>query len=317
MSQTILITGGMGYVGCRVSKYLAENTDYRLRISSRKKDLSRPEWLRNGEIIHADLLSDSDLKRASNGVKFIVHLAALNEIESYQNPELALKINGIGSLNLLRAAEENDIKRFIYFSTAHVYGSPLQGIITEKTLPRPIHPYAITHKTAEDFILAAHDQKILTAIVLRLSNGFGKPMRADINRWTLLVNDLCRQAVTKKRLHLRSSGFQKRDFVSLTDISRAVSFFLNLPNEKCDDGLFNLGGECSLRIIDMAELVADRCFKLFGFKPEISRAVNTAENIPSTLDYQVKKLKSAGFELVKNIDAEIDDTLLFCKNEFC
>ena len=316
MSDIVLITGGLGYVGGRVSKYLGENTDYNLRITTRQSEAVVPEWLTNGEIIHADLMSEKKLESVCTGVRSIVHLAALNEIESSTKPELALTVNGLGTLNLLRVAERAGVERFIYFSTAHVYGAPLQGIIAEITLPRPIHPYAITHKTAEDFVLAAHDQNAITGIVLRLSNGYGVPMHPDVDRWTLLVNDLCRQAITTRKLVLRSAGFQQRDFVSLLDVSRVVSHFLNLSVEQCGNGFFNLGGECSLRIIDMAELIAERCNQVLGFKPEIIRPEPLSNEPPTMLEYSVEKLKSTGFVLNKNMNAEIDATLLFCQNEF-
>lgn len=312
----MLITGGLGYVGGRVSKYLADNTDYKLRVTTRQDDVNIPGFLRESEIANADLMSERDIRTACSGVRWVIHLASLNEIESYTNPESALLVNGLGSLNLLRAAEKAGVERFIYFSTAHVYGAPLQGIVTEETCPRPIHPYAITHRIAEDFVLAAHDRKILTGIVLRLSNGFGVPMRPDVNRWTLLVNDLCRQAVTTRKLVLRSAGLQRRDFVTLLDVSRAVSFFLNIPVEKCGNGLFNLGGEWPLRIIDMAEFIAKRCYEVLGFKPEIIRPLPIATETSSMLDYRIEKLKATGFALTKNVNAEIDATLLFCQNEF-
>ena len=316
MNDIVLITGGLGYVGGRVTKYLVDNTDYKLRITTRQIAAQVPDWLRNIESIQVDLMSEEDLKSACAGVRHIIHLAALNEIESRTNPELALTINGLGSLNLLRTAEKAGVERFIYFSTAHIYGAPLQGNITEKNLPRPVHPYAITHRTAEDFVLAAHDRKTLTGIVLRLSNGFGVPTRPDVDRWTLLVNDLCRQAVTTRKLVLRSAGSQKRDFITLQDVSRAVSHFLTLSVDKCADGLFNLGGENSLRIIDMAMLISERCNKILGFKPEIIRPVPDRDDLKPELEYCIEKLKDTGFKLVKNVTEEIDATLLFCQKEF-
>ncbi len=316
MNDIVLITGGLGYVGGRVTKYLLDNTDYKLRITTRQIAPQVPDWLKNSQIIQADLLSEHDLKSACTGARYIIHLAALNEIESCANPELALTINGLGSLNLLREAEKSGVERFIYFSTAHIYGTPLQGVITEKTLPRPVHPYAITHRTAEDFVLAAHERKALIGIVLRLSNSFGAPIRPDVNRWTLLVNDLCRQAITSGKIVLHSSGLQKRDFITLTDVSRATSHFLTLPVDKCGDGLFNLGGENSLRIIDMVALISERCDKILGFKPEIIRPVPDPEEMNFEFGYSIEKLKTTGFKLAKDVTEEIDATLLFCQKEF-
>ena len=316
MEGTVLVTGGMGYVGGRIAKFLSEKNGIKLRISTRRHNVEAPEWLTNGQIVTLDLMSEKELESACDGVRCIVHLAAVNEIDSLKDPQLALTINGLGSLKLLDAAEKAGVERFIYFSTAHVYGTELKGIVTERSLARPVHPYAISHKTAEDFVLAAHDQKALIGIVLRLSNGLGVPIRAEVDRWTLLVNDLCRQAVTTKKLILRSSGLQKRDFIALHDVSRAVSHCINLPVEQCADGLFNLGGECTFQVIDMAKLIVERCCDILGFTPEIIVPDPLPHEASNDLQYVIEKLKSTGFDLEGNVKDEIDATILFCQKAF-
>lgn len=316
MTERVLITGGLGYVGGRIAKFLAEREDLSLVLGTRQIKRNRPDWLRTGKVEQVDLMVDSSLDLACKGVKYILHLAALNEIDSAADPEQALLVNGLGTLKLLRAAERAGVERFIYFSTAHVYGAPLQGTITEESLPRAVHPYAISHKVAEDFVLAAHDLRSLVGIVLRLSNAFGAPVRSDVDRWTLVVNDLCRQAVTTGRLVLRSAGIQKRDFIGLSDVVRAVAYIMNVPNDKCGDGLFNLGGECSLSIIEMAGLIAERCNTTLGYRPEIIAPETKSGGVLCQLDYSIDKIRSIGFSLTKNINSEIDDTLLFCKNAF-
>ncbi|MEI6093227.1 MAG: SDR family oxidoreductase, partial [bacterium] len=247
MTQTVLITGGLGYVGGRITKFLSENSDSNLIIADIGKNVPDPTWLKKGKIVNLDLCSEK-LDDICKGVDCIIHLAATNEIESGENPEKALLVNGMGSLKLLRSAEKNKVKRFLYFSTAHVYKSPLSGTIDEVMLTRPGHPYAITHKVAEDFILASHDRRNIDGIIIRMSNSFGAPVNPEVNRWTLLVNDLCRQVVATKKLTLKSSGTQERDFVTLEDVCRAVLHLLYLPSDKIGDGIFNLGGEKSLSI---------------------------------------------------------------------
>ena len=217
---------------------------------------------------------------------------------------------------MLRAAIKAGVERFIYFSTAHVYGSPLAGVLTENSLPRPQHPYAITHRTAEDFVLAAWDKKEIEGIVVRLSNGFGAPERADVNRWTLLANDLCKQAVVDKKLVMRSSGLQSRDFITLEDVARAVLHLLNLPAQACGNGLFNLGGENAMRIIDVAQRVADRSEAALGFRPEVQRPLPAPGETTIPLDYRIDKLKATGFSLLSNMDKEIDNTLKLCHHVF-
>lgn len=315
MNDSVLITGGLGYVGGRVASHLAEHSPFRLKLGVRK-GVTNPVWLNNGDVVSIDLLDSSTLEEACNGVKHVVHLAALNEIESAEDPEQALLTNGLGSLKLLNAALKVGVKRFLYFSTAHVYGSPLQGTLTEGTLPRPQHPYAITHRTAEDFVLAAKDKGKIEGLVLRLSNGFGSPERPEVNRWTLLVNDLCKQSVCSRKMVLRSSGLQSRDFITLTDVGRAVKHLLSIQSEDCADGLFNLGGENSLRIIEIAEKIADRSEVVLGFRPEIQRPIPPTDESGTILDYPIDKLKKTGFSLLSNVNEEIDATLTLCYHSF-
>lgn len=316
MSDAILLTGGMGYVGGRIAQAIADQTSNPLRIASRAAPAHRPVWLSRGDMVTLDLFNDADLQAACRGVRCIVHFAAMNEIDCARDPQQALRVNGIGTLRLLQAAQSAGVERFIYFSTAHIYGAPLVGEINEGLLPRPIHPYAITHRTAEDFVLAAHDSGALSGIVVRLSNGLGAPAHPEVNRWTLIGNDLCRQAVEFKELRLRSAGMQRRDFIALTDVARAVIHFLDLPKSDCGDGLFNLGGACPMRVIDLANQIARRCGEVFGYVPPIIKPQADAGEKDLPLVYRIDKLLATGFRLRGNLDEEIDATLRLCRQHF-
>jgi UDP-glucose 4-epimerase len=156
----------------------------------------------------------------------------------------------------------------------------------------------------------------LTGIVVRLSNGFGAPAHPDVNRWTLLANDLCRQAVETGALQLRSSGLQRRDFITLGDVGRAVDHLIALPSDSCGDGLFNLGGESPLRIIDLTELIADRCGTVLGYVPPILRPEPRPEEESLPLEFRIDKLKRTGFFLEGDFAGEIDATLRLCQDAF-
>jgi UDP-glucose 4-epimerase len=315
MKKTVLITGGLGYLGGRIALALAANKNYVIRLGAHRVKPVLPEWAKsNGfSIVCSNVLLDKPLAAACQGVDYIIHLAALNEIDCLANPQKALQVNSLGTLKLISAAERAKVKRIIYFSTIHVYGSPLFGRITEKTLPRPVHPYAITHRVAEDFVIAAHENKSLTGIVVRLSNGFGAPADPSIKRWTLVINDLCYQAVTQRKLVLKSSGLQNRDFITLTDIARATEHFLSMPTDICDDCIFNLGGESSIKIIDLAEIISRRCVKVLGYLPPIIRPQLHGNEPSAKIEYRIDKLKSTGFSLKANFHEEIDASLRFCK----
>jgi len=316
MKKNVLITGAFGYLGGRIAKLLAGDPDVVVHLGTREGDRKAPGWIGSGKVTAMDLVSSGSLDDACRDMDAVVHLAAVNEVESASDPRRALEVNGLGTLRLLEAAQGNGVGRFVYLSTIHVYGAPLAGVITERTLPRPRHPYAITHRVAEDFVLASHDTGKLTGIVLRLSNGFGAPVSPEADRWTLVVNDLCRQAVTTERLVLKTPGLQRRDFITLNDVARAVSHMLELEPDMCGDGLFNLGGEDAVSILDMANLIAARCETTLGSRLSVERPEPVASETVDDLEYRIDKIKSTGFTLTGDAEGEIDATLRFCAEYF-
>lgn len=314
VKRAVLITGGRGYIGGRVCSYLARNTAHSITATSSSGQASLPE-LEVG-LAHLDLTDGASIRRACVGMNVVVHLAAPNENVSAANPERALTETGLGTLMLIDSAIEAGVERFIYVSTAHVYGAPLEGRIDEATLPRPIHPYAIAHRVAEDLVLAAHDAGRLSGIVLRLSNAVGAPARAGVNRWTLIATELCKQAIEKGELRLRTPGLAQRDFVPLSDVARAVNWAIDCSPDLLADGLFNLGGARTLRIIDLAEIIQRRCEATLAFHPTISRPSTGGSGPENALDYRIDKILNSGFILTGSLSSEIDATLRLCQESF-
>jgi len=313
MMRRILITGGFGYVGGRVAQTLAKLPDTHVVLGTRRQQ-GRPSWLPSASVTTTSWDDPECLRQACAGVDTVLHLAAMNEIEAARNPVGALEANGVATARLLEAAKAEKVERFIYLSTAHVYGSPLVGRIDETTCPRPVHPYATSHRAAEDIVLAAHDTGALIGIVARLSNSFGAPAHAAVERWTLLANDLCRQAGVTGRLTLRSAGLQRRDFVTLADVSRAIAHLSVLSRDAIGNGIFNIGGAWAPTVMEMTLLVADRCKAVLGFHPEIQRPDPLPNETPQPLDYRIDRLLGTGFGLSGNAEEEIDATLKMCRS---
>jgi UDP-glucose 4-epimerase len=314
MTHRVLVTGGMGFVGGRVAQSLATRGDVTLTLGSRTVQTS-PYWLPSAQVVTMDWRSPQSLTLACDGIDTLVHLAGMNDTDCLRDPVAALEINAVNTARLMLAAKVAGVKRVIYFSTAHVYGPSLVGQIDEFTFPKGRHPYATSHRAAEDVVLAATNAN-MDSIVLRLSNGFGVPAHSAVNAWMLLMNDLCRQAVTLRSMTLRSTGLQRRDFITLQDVSRVVSHMIDLPNNPIGDGLFNVGSGKSSRVIDMVELIQARCTEVLGYTPEIIRLQPAEGDESRNLDYRIDKLLSTGFTLSGNPVLEIDDILHMCNEYF-
>lgn len=312
-SPIFLITGATGYLGGRIARDLARHSASTLRLTTRCPPAVRPDWLAAGDFVRLDVTDDESCDQACHGVDTVVHLAAMNEIDCADDPVGAAEVNGVGTWRLVQSAMRHGVHRFVYFSTAHVYGSPLTGTITERTLPRPANAYASSHHFGEEAVLCAHDARKCSGVVLRLSNAVGAAADADVNRWTLLVNDLCRGAVRDGRLVLRSSGLAQRDWIPLAEVCRAVRHILTLSPASVGDGLFNLGAGEASSVLQVAELVADRCEVVLGHRPTIERPPPAPNESGARLNFSVEKLRETGFSPQGDLAAEIDATLTMCR----
>ncbi len=308
----VLITGGNGYLGGRLAQFLASQEGCEILLGSRQQAGSS-SWLPRAMVAQTQWDSLPSLEQTCMGVDAIVHLAGMNAQDSLADPVAALEVGVVATARLLQAAVRQEVKRFIYISTAHIYGSPLTGCIDEETLPRPRHPYAISHLAAEDVVLAAHDEGQLTGVVLRLSNGFGVPAHPGVNCWTLLVNDLCRQAVTDHCLVLRSTGSQRRDFVTMHNVVRAVAHMIDLPRWQVGNGIFNVGGRWAPQVFDFARIIQARCSTVLGVTPKIVCPEAGSSEVVLDLEYRINKLSATGFVLMGDPVTEIDATLRLCR----
>ena len=192
-------------------------------------------------------------------------------------------------------------------------------MISEKDCPTNLHPYAASHRAAEDIVLWAQKKKLIDGIVTRISNGFGVPTRKDANCWMLLVNDLCRQAVERKILTLASSGLQVRNFIPISEICSVMDFLLcKKPFKEMVGaaGPINVGGKTSLSVIEMATLIQSRCKAILGYTPDLVVADKKDCEARANLEFQLNRLTALGYSHLHNLSDEIDRLLMYCTDSF-
>lgn len=309
----ILITGGLGYLGGRIAAHLLQR-GYSVRLATRQANAVPPSVLSAATIVRLDLRSPETLRAAIQGVESIIHLAALNADECARDPQAAVAVNTLGTMSLLNVAQEQGVSRVIYFSTAHVYGSPLVGTIDERSMPRPAHHYSITHRAAEDYVLHANDSGRVSGTVLRLSNAVGAPVSPYANCWQLVGNNLAMQVAKTNKITLVSSGRQQRNFVAITDVAQFIEHMLASYGHPFAGQILNMGGENSLSVLQFATMVRERSRVVLGRSPTIAvDAAGDGQSHEAALDFRIDRIRALGFLPRTAITDEVDATLLMCE----
>ena len=307
----ILITGGFGFVGARLAAHLATRRHH--IILGTRKLMNAPNWLPDAEVETINWENSKELEAICQKVDIVIHSAGINAKECLDSPVDALAFNGVSTTRLVGAAKEGGVSKFIYISTAHVYASPLVGNFTEESCPRNLHPYATSHLAGEYSVLNTNARQNFIGIVLRLSNTFGEPMHENINCWNLVVNDLCKQAVENRKMIIKTSMFQQRDFIGLDSVCQVVEHMAVNKFENNKNNIYNVGTGESNSIFQMSKLIQQRCDNIFGYKPEIEYKKEVNNKINYDLNYNINKIKSVGIN-VKNFNKiiEIDKILQYC-----
>ena len=237
--KKILIAGGLGYLGGRMAKYFLDN-DYSVRITTRTPKNDFPENIpANTSVMQLDYCSEEQLNEAMKGIDTLIHLAGPDAHTNSNDPESLIRQHIQLTGRLLRSAQFNSVKKFIYFSTIHIYGKNLKDMVTEKTKPIPVHPFAEAHLAAEN-ILSAHSDNV-SVIIVRCSNSFGAPFFENEKCWGLVVNDPCKSAFQNGRLIINSSGQSYRNFIAVEDVVKAIHHLLELNNGRGIHDIYNLG----------------------------------------------------------------------------
>lgn len=245
----VLVTGGFGNLGSWITLHLA-SLGYEIYVLTRKEKHKFKNI--KYSVIECDITNLEELKEKLNfDFDFCVHCASFNEFFLPNYPQNALKINTLGTRNLLEVLSSKKLKNFIYFSTFHVYGSS-SGVIDENTPLNPKNDYASTHLFAEYYVKQFAFTHNVKYTIFRLTNSYGVPTFSDTSKWYLVLNDLVKSAYENKKIVIKSNGKAKRDFIWMGDVVKVVEKVLEKP---ATNDIYNLCANKSYEIIEFANIV--------------------------------------------------------------
>jgi len=298
--KVALITGAAGHIGVRLAEYLSAIDACTLRLAVRQHQTTPLSDF--GDVISGDLQDKDFCRVAAEGCDVIIHLASVPT--QIDDSSTAVATHESMITNLLNVATATGVSRFVHMSSIHVYGNNLHGRIDESTPCDPVTPYGKAHLRTEQLV-QSFEGAGMTRLSLRCGNGFGSTRSLSQTPWSLVTADLCHQAVRGQTLRLNTHGQHRRDFVTVTDIVRAIHHF-SINSGGTDVVL--LGSGKSLTLHQFALLVAARANLMFGHHYSV---VCNDRDVSTPIEYQldVRKLHDYGFQPTNDFDTEIDELL--------
>ncbi len=283
--KKIFITGGAGYVGSELSKYLI-NEGYEVTVF----DLFiYGETLENHprlKLIKGDIRDQIKLEKHITGHDVVIHLACISNDPSFElNPKLGKEINLDAFEPLVKISKQNGIKKFIYASSSSVYGIKKEKNVSEEMSLEPITDYSKFKAECEKILFKYKSENFIT-IVVRPATVCGYSSR---QRLDLVVNILTNLAYHKREISV-FGGEQLRPNIHIKDMVRSYKFLMEQDEKKVNGEIFNVGYE-NKSINDLANEVT----KVIGTDVKIARVPsndNRSYHISSSKIYKLFGFKN-------------------------
>lgn len=262
----ILVTGGAGFIGSNlVDALLARGYAVRVldNLSTGKRE-NLPQDARV-ELIVGDVADADSVRRAVQGCRAVVHLAAVASVQaSVDDPFGTHQSNLIGTLNLCEAMRESGVKRVLFASSAAVYGNNGEGhAIDEDTPKAPLTPYAADKLASEHYLDFYRRQHGLEPVVFRFFNIFG-PRQDPSSPYSGVISIFTERAQKGLPIAVFGDGEQTRDFLYVADLVEVLVQALESP--EAVEGAVNVGLNQATSLNQLLAAIGD----VLGGLPKVS-----------------------------------------------
>lgn len=224
--STFLVTGGAGFIGSNIVEYLIHHGAGSIRIldnlSEGKRENIEPFIsLDNVEFIEGDISDEQTCRKACEGVNYITHQAALGSVpRSIATPIITNNANVTGFLNMITAAKDAGVKRFVYASSSSVYGDHPTLPKVEANIGNPLSPYAVSKYVNELYSEVFHRCYDFETVGLRYFNVFGPRQKPD-GPYAAVIPLFMDALLKDEAPKINGDGEQSRDFTFVVNAVEA------------------------------------------------------------------------------------------------
>lgn len=288
-----LVTGGAGFIGTNIVRELVKRKQQVVVLDdfSTGKMSNLSDARQKIRIIRGDIRKFQMVKRACLGVDYVLHHAALRAVElSVDDPLRVGEVNVMGTLNVLLAARDTNVKRVVFASSSSVYGSSRQECNVETQVLHPESPYALSKLVGEQYCSLFSEMYGVETVSLRYFNAFG-PYQNPESKYSNVIPILVKNLMDGIAPEIHWHGRQSRDFVYIDNIVQANLKVVKGKRVKLG-GVYNIGNRESVSI----NALYNELQKLLGIKIKPKRRPKRAGDVLRTYADISKARRDFGYK---------------------
>jgi len=242
-NSVFLVTGGAGFIGSNLVEALLEK-NYQVRVlddlsQGKQENVDLFKNDRNYSFIQGDIRDLDTCLEATKDVDYVLHQAAWGSVpRSIEMPLLYEEINIRGTLNMLEASRQNNVKKFVYASSSSVYGDEPNLPKKEGREGKVLSPYALTKMANEKYARLYTDLYGLDTYGLRYFNVFGRRQDPD-GAYAAVLPKFIKQLLNNEQPTINGDGKQSRDFTYIDNVIEANLKALKAPSDVAGEA-FNI-----------------------------------------------------------------------------
>ena len=283
-NTSFLISGGAGFIGSNIVKYLLLHEAKLVRVidnlsTSTGENIEEFKSNSSFEFMKGDISIYSDCVKATKGIDFLSHQAALGSVpRSIDNPVATNTANVDGFLNMITAARENGVKRIVYASSSSVYGDSKELPKVEEKIGNPLSPYAVSKYTNELYANVAFQNYGQELIGLRYFNVFG-PNQSPDGAYAAVIPLFTEALLQNHSPFINGDGSQSRDFTYVENAVQANIRSLFTEKKEAIGGVFNVAVGERFTLVDLFETIKEKTGATVGAVHREQRAGDVKDSL--------------------------------------